>query len=474
VIATLTIALSPLFVSLSVSYMSDIPGMLVMVICLYVCLRALQARSSSATVGWIVLAALATAVGGTARQVAWMGDLVMVPCALWMVRRRAGVLLPGLIALMVSFAFMLGVAHWLAQQPYTLSSTLLPPSFDLSNAREVLYDSVWYVLETGLFLLPLLVAYTVALRRCSRRATLLALTPALLFTLVMGAKVLRRHKPVFGLLPMLPNYVTEHGVIDGTSILGQRPVVLGPDVRWIVTSLVVAGLCALVAVWLERRGNHEGLVQPAAVILWKDLMVLVLPFTAMLVLFVVDRAAISSAFDRYLLPLMFVASIFMVRFYQERVDRSLPVVSAVFVGAIAVYSIAATHDAFAMFRGEMAAVNEMRAAGVAPAAIDGGLEYNGWTRFDEGGYLNDEKLRHGYVDVPKPDASDHCHPMMIELMPGFSPQYALSFDRDVCGGAAGFAPVVYHTWLSLHATSIYVVRYVPQADPSSQAGKRTE
>ena len=44
-----------------------------------VCLRALQASTTGASAAWISFAALANAVGGTARQIAWLGVLVIGP-----------------------------------------------------------------------------------------------------------------------------------------------------------------------------------------------------------------------------------------------------------------------------------------------------------------------------------------------------------------------------------------------------------
>ena len=72
-LATLTFVLSPLFLPLSVCFMTDVPGIFAIVVCLYGCLRALQASTTAASVAWIIFASLTNAVGGTARQVAWLG-----------------------------------------------------------------------------------------------------------------------------------------------------------------------------------------------------------------------------------------------------------------------------------------------------------------------------------------------------------------------------------------------------------------
>ncbi len=87
-VGTLALVLSPLFLPLAVSFMTDIGGLFCVVVCLYACLRALQAQSDRAVLAWLAFAALSNALGGTVRQIAWLGVLVMFPCAVWLLRRR--------------------------------------------------------------------------------------------------------------------------------------------------------------------------------------------------------------------------------------------------------------------------------------------------------------------------------------------------------------------------------------------------
>jgi hypothetical protein len=68
----------------------------------------------------------------------------------------------------------------------------------------------------------------------------------------------------------------------------------------------------------------------------------------------------------------------------------------------------------------------------------------------------------GFVYRPTPvyAREDHCHPARPDELPDITAYYALSFEPDVCGGPAGFAPVFYRTWLGPHPTAIYVVKYL--------------
>jgi hypothetical protein len=86
-LATATFVLSPLYLPWAFAFMSDISGVLCIVVCSYMCLRALEARSQNSAMAWISLAALVNAAGGTARQIAWLGALLMVPSTLWFLRK---------------------------------------------------------------------------------------------------------------------------------------------------------------------------------------------------------------------------------------------------------------------------------------------------------------------------------------------------------------------------------------------------
>ena len=85
-LGTLTLVASPLYLMLSVTYMTDIFGLFAILLCLYGCLRALHAETSRATILWLCLAVVTNTLGGTSRQIAWLGILVMLPSTLWLLR----------------------------------------------------------------------------------------------------------------------------------------------------------------------------------------------------------------------------------------------------------------------------------------------------------------------------------------------------------------------------------------------------
>jgi hypothetical protein len=69
-IGTLTLMLSPVLLPMVFIFMTDIGGLFCIVLCVYACLRALQAEASRAANVWIAFAARSNALGGTVRQIA--------------------------------------------------------------------------------------------------------------------------------------------------------------------------------------------------------------------------------------------------------------------------------------------------------------------------------------------------------------------------------------------------------------------
>jgi hypothetical protein len=80
-------------------------------------------------------------------------------------------------------------------------------------------------------------------------------------------------------------------------------------------------------------------------------------------------------FDRYLLAVLpFALASALVLHPTARV-RPLTIAVAVL---LAWYGLAGTHDYLAWNRARFAALDDLLAAGVAPASIDGGVEFNAW------------------------------------------------------------------------------------------------
>jgi hypothetical protein len=165
-IGTLALVLSPLYLMLSVTFMTDIQGLFAIVLCLYGCLRALQAATSRAAIAWLCFAVLTNAICGTSRQIAWLGILVMVPSALWLLRAQRRVFLAGAAATLAGALFIFGCAHWLQHQPYFI---LVPFVVNSLRVHEILWQFIIGFLDVPFLLLPIVALFLPQIRKSRPR-----------------------------------------------------------------------------------------------------------------------------------------------------------------------------------------------------------------------------------------------------------------------------------------------------------------
>ncbi len=81
----MTLALSPVFLPLATSFMTDVPGLFFILFSLYCLVLACTTQRSSL---WIILAVVASILGGMGRQVDWLVTLALLPYVAFLLRRR--------------------------------------------------------------------------------------------------------------------------------------------------------------------------------------------------------------------------------------------------------------------------------------------------------------------------------------------------------------------------------------------------
>ncbi len=150
-LTTLALVLSPLYLMLSVTFMTDIFGLFAIVLCLYGCLRALQAITNRATIFWICFAVILNAICGTSRQIAWLGLLVMVPSTLWLLRTQRRILLAGAAANLIGILFILACMHWFSLQPYTIPEHIFVDSYSAAHTLAAIF---YFFLDLPSFWFP--------------------------------------------------------------------------------------------------------------------------------------------------------------------------------------------------------------------------------------------------------------------------------------------------------------------------------
>ena len=463
-IGTLALVLSPLYLVLSVTFMTDIHGLFATVLCLYGCLRALQSSTFRATVSWLCFAIVTNAICGTSRQIAWLGILVMVPCTLWLLRARRSVLFAGTAANFAGVVFILVCLHWLKQQPFSVPEHLLAPSYPLAK---ILGEFIYAFMDVPLLLLPVAALFLPEVRKL--RPRVIAILAALLLCYLFLAIYPSHLRGIFPLEPMpggLGEWVNVHAIFDYLILQGKPPVFLHRGAQILLTIASFGGTAGLVVSLLRSRETSPP-VSPSPTISWKQLGVLFVPFTLVYLLLLVSRAATAGIHDRYLLGILVFPLIALVRYYQEQIQTQLPLASVLMVALMAIYSIAATHNMFALYRARVEIAAELRASGVPDTSVDNGWEYNSEVELQHAAAINDFRMVipvNAYVPTP-PLPANTCKMNEFDETPHIHPLYGISFGPNECYGPAPFAPVAYSRWLASRPGMLYVVRYTPSPKP---------
>jgi hypothetical protein len=469
VVATLALALSPLYLLLSVTYMSDIFGLFAMLVCLYGCLRAQQSATPSAAILWICFAVTTNAAFGTARQIAWLGVLVMVPSTLWLLRSQRRVLIAGSVATVAGALSIYACMQWLNHQPYVLPPQPLPHTFSyVASFLELMY----FLLAIPFLLLPILAIFLPTLRK-SRPAVIALLALILLGYLFLGIypSHLRGYFPLEPTLGSGGNWIGVHGIHEGHQLHGDPPLFINIPAQALITIVCFGGLLAVLVSLLNfyRRHPHSTLplVQSAQEVSWKQLSILLGPFALAYIALLIPRTATGWIYDRYTLELGVVALICLVRYYQEQIHPRIPVLGIVLVATMAVVGVAITHNHFSLYRARIALANELRANGIPDTSVDNGFEQNFIVELQHADHINDKTIvfpSTAYVPAP-PLPATTCTMFWHDKTPHIHPIYGVSFDPNACYGPAPFAPVHYSRWPFRTPGTLYIVRYTPTSLP---------
>ncbi len=460
ILGTLTIVLSPVFLPLAASFMTDVPGFFWLLVCLYSCLHALAAKSARAAILWLAFATLSSVAGGTGRQIIWLGTLVMVPSAAWLLRKRRGVLSSAVLLWLSGTLAIVACMYWFQHQPYSIPEKLIAGEFTaglVPHVAQQLRDLFQSVL---LLALPALVAYLAAVATLPRKLLLSLLGISLLLLMV---RVYSRG--VLALAPWLPNLVTEYGVGGSGEweSLGQKPLLLLPPVRFILTVVMLSAACAFISAVLSRSRGFQSWRPEHQILSWRVILALLTPFTFAYLILLLPRATFDVLLDRYTIPLLAIFVLVLLLFYQQRVKERPPAFSFLALAVFSAYSVATTHDYFATNRARLAAASRVQAAGIPRTEIEGGWEYDGWTQIDATGYVNDFRLEipvgayHKFEPVHA--LPESCRFWFSKYSPAIKPRYFVVFSPKACLAKSGFAPVTYRTWLPPSDRRIYIQRW---------------
>lgn len=461
-LATMTFILSPLCLPLEFTFMTDVSGFLSIVVCLYMCLRALQAKGELSAMAWIVLAALLNAVGGTARQIAWLGVLVMIPSALWLLRRNRRVLVVGCFSYIAGAGIVIAAMHWLARQPYAVPQLLFPGRIDLRSLKVAVAFGLRSAGQLALLALPVLLMFAGTLRSWNRRMAAIFLA-GFCFIVVPGiALILARSMHVQFVFFVADDFqiVLAFKRLNAIAVQATHLSIAPDSLQMLLTGAVALGLLSLVTCSVAARLRRHEPQQSATESQWQKLGFLLGPFGLAYICFLVPGAMRGEFDDRYLVPLFAILLLVLARYYQERVRVNLPAACVLLIAIFGVFSVTATHDMFAVYRGYVSAISQLLSTGVSATSISGPLEFEGWTEIEKIGYVNDPRIRlpkGAWVPPPARSMPADCEDDFLDWTPAIKPVYAIVGDPTECGGQLTLPAVTYTTWIAPHTNSIYTV-----------------
>lgn len=466
--ATLVLTFTPVFLGCAVAAMTDVIGLLALICCLYGCLRALQASSVRHAGLWLCVAAVSDVAISSARQVDFIGALVLVPCTVYLLRRHRPLVLLGGVLWLLSCAVIGSLLHWFSHQPYILPQSIIPHPYSPAMPSAGVSVLAYAVLDASVLIFPALLVLLPAWRRPPARA--LSLVAGLGALFLVGHLVYHVKHPTRALAPFfLVTFYHQTAENTFNAMMmppkGLPPVGLSLPVQVGLTVLSFFGAATWLLALLRRKDWPVRERDANTPIPWRDLLTLLLPLLLAYGALLLPRGVLMTPPDRYLLGFFPFVLILVVRFAARHFEQGIPRVATAALVIMGVYSVTTMHDAFATFRANLRVIQQLRAAGVPREAIDGGWEYN----------FETQVLHHGYTDASgttRPDGTLFEAPRAVErgpcgeLLPMYSPDvhalYAISWPDTPCTRVQGFQPVQYTTWLPPFRRELLVIEAQPK------------
>lgn len=462
VFGTLAVALSPIFLFMATGYMTDVPGLLVILVCIYMCQRAVAAQTDRAVLLWLCSAAIVNVAGGTVRQIAWLGSLIMVPSTAWFLRNRRGTKFTVALMWLLSLSAIIACLHWFNRQPYSVPEPILPWPIGRSALVHLGEELVKTFLCLLLVVFPVLVAWMTTTHRLpskAKRRFAVAIFSLALFAVVLYKAGKLDHWTEPWLIPLL-----------GITVLGRAYL----WVRAIISLLVIAPAIILAEqlISLDRHKSATHRDQPPS---WTQLAWILGPFSLGYLLLLIPRGTFAEIQDRYLLGLAPIAVIALLKLYQEQVKETLPAASFVALIAVAAIAIVDAHDLFSTSRALTYTVEMVEKSGIPSKSLLAGLEVptgwarDGWVQIRDGGHINDLRIKvpaGAYRPYP-PDLKlpPNCRGWFAGDTPSIDAKYFIVSTPKSCFVATNYPVIHYRTWFPPFRRTLYVEKLAPISTP---------
>jgi 4-amino-4-deoxy-L-arabinose transferase-like glycosyltransferase len=388
------LGLNPLYFSLSLSFMTDVPFTVAALLSILFFTRSFRTDA-------LVDVLLGFAFAVVVVLIRQPGIVVPIAYAIaflvkwgWTRRTLTRAIIPAGAVLAVVMLY-----------PFVIKATVgLPANFigaqglaagirtsaadDLLSVPRAILDRLWLqLIYLGLFVFPLAplaaTSFSQRLRSRSSRRQVIALCALLA---AIGAILLARD----ALMPLSGNVLFDLGLgpllLRDTYLLGLPHFPSASPVFWaVVTAAAALGAATLSAcVWSAGRTALAARLEGSG---QRDVRLM---FVLLVGLVYVAGVAVSTAspqysfFDRYVVFLLVPAIAVLAKAAPASNRGAAPALATaiVLVGLYSVFSVTQTHDYLAWNRARWQALGDLTRQGVPPTKIDGGFEFNAWYGYD--------------------------------------------------------------------------------------------
>ncbi|MCF8367814.1 MAG: glycosyltransferase family 39 protein [Bacteroidales bacterium] len=388
IIASLGLGFSPVFFSLSFTFMTDVTFMAAMCGALYFYHRYfLKPKLKD-----IIMASVFAFVAAMIRQ-----PVVIIPFVFIFTHFLVNKEFKTYLAYKIFFAFL--VLGGLTAYTYVLKiNCLLPENFgsiddliESSTRSGLLYNiffrSIVLLMFSGLFLLPVSI---IILPSIWKQSSIRLKLGILLISVVVSI-------PVWMNLQYFPTGNVFYNMGLGPKVLKDtywginlRPL-FSPAGLFVFYTLTLLGSISLVVVLIKQLSVFRAgkKVLPHTAIKLFSL--------ALLVVYVFFLLLGKYFFDRYFIPVLFLLGIIILP-ENIKINKLTRVFSVLILSCYIWFSVAATHDYLAWNSARWSGLNHLIETGVNPKNIDGGFEFNAWYNTSTQNELNRTGKSWWFVD----------------------------------------------------------------------------
>jgi hypothetical protein len=457
-LGALTLGLAPVFFPVAISFMTDVPGLFVLLLCVYMCQRAVVTTGNKAAILWLVSAALLNVAGGTVRQTAWLGALVVVPATGLLLRKRRGVLLASVASALMGLVFVVALMHWFYSRPNMFVDPATKAALHYS-ARDLLRELTRLFLCLLLLILPLLAAWWPTVRTFTRWALLriLAVLGLMMLCLLDAA---HRGRLYMWVAPWLHNSISRYTgfyqPID--QLFGSSAII--PTWLGVALALLTVATALVMAEQVFGRKTRRPPGATAPTPAQKSFLWILGPVSFAYVLLLIPRAQMYGLYDRYALCLMPFAIAFVLLLYQRTIGPAVPAVSFILLAIVSLYSVGDAHDYYADMRAGDTAIQELLSAGVPQTSISQSENHDAWLQVFLVGHMHwngPPALDRGPNPAPlRRFPLVPCSTYAESMTPVVQPDYYIVFSPSPCLQPSKYPPVSYRAWLPPFHRSEYI------------------